>query len=90
MMYGFGDDQNPYTESVDLLEDIVVEFITQMVSKVYIARAKVETLLSVCRTNCNSTDEYFYYYKDMQLIILSHLNYSIWYLQYDDALPTRV
>ena len=31
MMYGFGDDQNPYTESVDMLEDIVVEFITQMV-----------------------------------------------------------
>ena len=32
MMYGFGDDQNPYTESVDLLEDLVIEFITQMVS----------------------------------------------------------
>jgi hypothetical protein len=32
-MYGFGDDQNPYTESVDLLEDLVVEFITEMVLK---------------------------------------------------------
>lgn len=31
MMYGFGDDQNPYTESVDLLEDLVIEFITEMV-----------------------------------------------------------
>lgn len=31
MMYGFGDDQNPYTESVDLLEDLVIEFITDMV-----------------------------------------------------------
>lgn len=31
MMYGFGDDQNPYTESVDLLEDLVIDFITQMV-----------------------------------------------------------
>ncbi|XP_055591543.1 transcription initiation factor TFIID subunit 13-like [Uranotaenia lowii] len=30
MMYGFGDDQNPYTESVDLLEDLVIEFITEM------------------------------------------------------------
>ncbi|XP_075415121.1 transcription initiation factor TFIID subunit 13 isoform X2 [Tenrec ecaudatus] len=30
MMYGFGDDQNPYTESVDILEDLVVEFITEM------------------------------------------------------------
>lgn len=31
-MYGFGDDQNPYTESVDLLEDLVIEFITEIVS----------------------------------------------------------
>lgn len=31
-MYGFGDDQNPYTESVELLEDLVIEFITDMVS----------------------------------------------------------
>ncbi|XP_031623741.1 transcription initiation factor TFIID subunit 13 [Contarinia nasturtii] len=29
MMYAFGDDQNPYTESVDLLEDLVIEFITE-------------------------------------------------------------
>ena len=32
-MYGFGDDQNPYTESVDLLEDLVLDFITEMVRK---------------------------------------------------------
>ena len=31
MMYGFGDDQNPYSESVDMLEDLVIEFITEMV-----------------------------------------------------------
>ena len=31
MMYGFGDDQNPYTESVDVLEDLVIEFLTEMV-----------------------------------------------------------
>lgn len=31
MMYGFGDDQNPYSESVDMLEDLVVEYITEMV-----------------------------------------------------------
>nr|CAG4642944.1 EOG090X0JQT [Evadne anonyx] len=30
MMFGFGDDQNPYTESVDLLEDLVIEYITDM------------------------------------------------------------
>ncbi|EDO41071.1 predicted protein [Nematostella vectensis] len=33
MMYGFGDDQCPYTESVDLLEDLVVEYITEMTLK---------------------------------------------------------
>jgi len=31
MMYGFGDDQNPYSESVDLLEDLVIEYISEMV-----------------------------------------------------------
>jgi len=33
MMYGFGDDQNPYSESVDMLEDLVVEFITEITKK---------------------------------------------------------
>jgi transcription initiation factor TFIID subunit 13 len=33
MMYGFGDDQNPFTESVDLLEDLVVEFVTETTVK---------------------------------------------------------
>jgi len=33
MMYGFGDDQNPYSESVDLLEDLVVEFVSEMTKK---------------------------------------------------------
>ncbi|CAO2580655.1 Transcription initiation factor TFIID subunit 13 [Lemmus lemmus] len=27
------DDQNPYTESVDILEDLVIEFITEMTHK---------------------------------------------------------
>lgn len=31
MMYGFGDDPNPYSESVDLLEDMVIEYICEMV-----------------------------------------------------------
>ena len=30
MMYGFGDDPNPYNETVDLVDDLVVEFITEM------------------------------------------------------------
>ena len=32
MMFGFGDEEVPYTESVDLLEDLVIEYITEMVS----------------------------------------------------------
>jgi len=31
MLYGFGDDQQPYTETIDLLEDLCVEYITETV-----------------------------------------------------------
>lgn len=30
MLYGYGDDRNPYTETVDFLEDLVMEFIIEM------------------------------------------------------------
>ncbi|XP_003743164.1 transcription initiation factor TFIID subunit 13 [Galendromus occidentalis] len=30
MMYGFGDDKQPYMETVDLLEELVIEFITDL------------------------------------------------------------
>ena len=33
MMHGFGDDQNPYQDTVDLVEDLVIEFITEMTVK---------------------------------------------------------
>ena len=33
MMHGFGDDPNPYSETVDLLEDLVIEFITETTTK---------------------------------------------------------
>lgn len=33
MMYGFGDDENPYTESVDMLEDLVIHYITETICK---------------------------------------------------------
>ena len=32
-LFGYGDDQNPYTETVDFLEDLVLEFITNMTCK---------------------------------------------------------
>ncbi|KAF5178615.1 transcription initiation factor TFIID subunit 13-like [Thalictrum thalictroides] len=33
MMYGFGDDPNPLPETVALLEDIAVEYVTDLVNK---------------------------------------------------------
>ncbi|WJX19862.1 Transcription initiation factor TFIID subunit 13 [Trifolium repens] len=33
MMYGFGDDPNPLPESVVLMDDIVVEYITELIHK---------------------------------------------------------
>ncbi|PVD28192.1 hypothetical protein C0Q70_10778 [Pomacea canaliculata] len=53
MMYGFGDDQNPYTESVDLLEDLVIEYITEMTKKAMDVgrpgRISVEDIIFVIR-----------------------------------------
>jgi len=53
MMYGFGDDQNPYTESVDLLEDLVIEFITEVTHKAMeigkTGRVQVEDILYYCK-----------------------------------------
>ncbi|KMZ59482.1 Transcription initiation factor TFIID subunit [Zostera marina] len=33
MMYGFGDDHNPLPETVSLVEDIVIEYVTDLVHK---------------------------------------------------------
>jgi len=33
MMHGFGDDPNPYSETVDLVEDLVIDFVTEMTMK---------------------------------------------------------
>merc|ERR1719447_35092 len=33
MLYGYGDDRNPYTETVDFLEDVVMQFIIDMIHK---------------------------------------------------------
>ncbi|XP_029434234.1 transcription initiation factor TFIID subunit 13 [Rhinatrema bivittatum] len=55
MMYGFGDDQNPYTESVDILEDLVIEFITEMTHKAMSigrqGRVQVEDIVFLIRKN---------------------------------------
>ncbi|KAL0435954.1 UNVERIFIED_CONTAM: Transcription initiation factor TFIID subunit [Sesamum radiatum] len=46
MMYGFGDDQNPLPETVALAEDIVVEYITDMVHKAQDIASKRGKLLT--------------------------------------------
>jgi len=40
MMYGFGDVFNPVPESVDLMEDLVVEYISEMTRKAMEVAAK--------------------------------------------------
>ncbi|XP_073977004.1 TATA-box binding protein associated factor 13 [Rhodnius prolixus] len=53
MMYGFGDDQNPFTESVDLLEDLVIEYITDMTHQAMeigrTGRVQVEDIIFLVR-----------------------------------------
>ncbi|CRK90831.1 CLUMA_CG004521, isoform A [Clunio marinus] len=50
---GLGDDQNPYTESVDLLEDLVIEFITEITHKASeigrTGRVQVEDIIFLVR-----------------------------------------
>ncbi|GMQ00295.1 hypothetical protein CsSME_00047440 [Camellia sinensis var. sinensis] len=46
MMYGFGDDINPLPETVVLVEDIVVEYVTDMVHKAEDVASKRGKLLT--------------------------------------------
>ncbi|CAN6469168.1 unnamed protein product [Victoria cruziana] len=46
MMYGFGDDPNPLPETVALVEDVVVEYITDMVHKAQVFASKRGKLLT--------------------------------------------
>ncbi|OAY67519.1 Transcription initiation factor TFIID subunit 13 [Ananas comosus] len=46
MMYGFGDDQNPLPETVALVEDIVVEYVTDLVHKAQNVASKRGKLLT--------------------------------------------
>ncbi|KAL8527250.1 hypothetical protein ACS0TY_005215 [Phlomoides rotata] len=46
MMYGFGDDPNPLPETVTLIEDIVVEYVTDMVHKAQDVASKRGKLLT--------------------------------------------
>ncbi|XP_010259361.1 PREDICTED: transcription initiation factor TFIID subunit 13-like [Nelumbo nucifera] len=46
MMYGFGDDPNPLPETVTLVEDIVVEYVTDLVHKAQEIASKRGKLLT--------------------------------------------
>ncbi|XP_068641818.1 transcription initiation factor TFIID subunit 13 [Aristolochia californica] len=46
MMYGFGDDANPLPETVALVEDIVVEYVTDLVHKAQDTASKRGKLLT--------------------------------------------
>ncbi|WOH15847.1 hypothetical protein DCAR_0935393 [Daucus carota subsp. sativus] len=46
MMYGFGDDPNPLPETVALVEDIVVEYVTDLVHKAQDIASKRGKLLT--------------------------------------------
>ena len=43
MLYGFGDDESPYQETVYLLEELVIQFIVDMVGMIYL-------LCAVCQS----------------------------------------
>ncbi|KAL3825975.1 hypothetical protein ACJIZ3_022004 [Penstemon smallii] len=46
MMYGFGDDANPLPETVALVEDIVVDYVTELVHKAQDVATKRGKLLT--------------------------------------------
>lgn len=53
MMYGFGDDLNPYTETVDMIEDLVLKFINDIAIRALnfgsTDRISIEDLLFILR-----------------------------------------
>ncbi|CAN1234783.1 Transcription initiation factor TFIID subunit 13 [Linum perenne] len=66
MMYGFGDDPNPLPESVALLEDIVVEYVTDLTHKaldVGSKRAKI------------SVEDFLYLIRKVPVLQSFHLSY---------------
>lgn len=81
MMYGFGDDQNPYTESVDLLEDLVIEYITEMTHRAMeigrTGRVQVEDIVFL--GECNFFHKKFEVYKKINFshILIYYFLFSV-------------
>ena len=59
-MYGIGDDPNPLQESVELLDDLVTEYIVDMCHEIVIyAKFILHKIFSAYAVRC---PEYMYYY----------------------------
>lgn len=60
MMYGFGDDKNPYTESVELLEELVLKYIIDTTRKAInikrTGRLTVEDIMYLIRKDKRKCD----------------------------------
>lgn len=62
MMYGFGDDKNPYTESVEVLEELVLMYITDTTRKAAKRSSKITVddimyLVRKDKRKCNRVKE---------------------------------
>jgi transcription initiation factor TFIID subunit 13 len=75
MMYGFGDDPNPRQESVDLIEDLVMEYIVQLcqealnTANVSGSKVKIEDFLFVLRKDekkLRRAEELLYRFDELQ------------------------
>lgn len=66
MMYGFGDDQNPYTESVDFLEDLVIEFIIETTHRSVMKMIRIEYSIC-CTSGKKNSHAKIYFFRAMEV-----------------------
>ena len=59
MLYGYGDDRNPYTETVDFLEDVAIQFIIDRTSWYVVSRKSRQFVrsLNICNSQVGSAND---------------------------------
>ena len=59
MLYGYGDDRNPYTETVDFLEDVAIQFIIDRTSWYVVSRKSRQFVrsLNICNSQVGSVKD---------------------------------
>ena len=59
MLYGYGDDRNPYTETVDFLEDVAIQFIIDRTSWYVVSRKSRQFVrsLNICNSQVGSVSQ---------------------------------